>query len=179
MNHIDPTTIAAPAIGEAFEGGFFGGLYFPERRPTAIIVSSKLEGDFTGLWLKTPKDVPGATSLVDGMANTVAMAKAGSQIAKKVLGLSIGDRKDWSIPALDQLTVLRSTLFPRAGITPAQTVAEAFQEGGEQAFEQEVYWSSTQYSAAYAWLQGFRTGGQYGYGKDCKFRVRAVRTCPL
>jgi hypothetical protein len=179
MTHIDPTTIAAPAIGEAFEGGFFGGLYFPERRPTAIIVSSKIEGDFSGVWLKNPKDVPGATSLISGMANTVAMAKAGSPIAKKVLGLTIGGKDDWFIPAIDQQTVLRSTLFPRAGITPAQTIAEAFQGGGEQALEQDIYWSSTQYAAAFAWLQRFTNGRQYYYVKGCEFRVRAVREIPL
>ncbi len=145
-----------------------------------LVVSTKTLGEFADVqWMKKPKDVPGADSLLDGLANTQAMAAAGSDIAKTVLDLVIDGVGGWHIPALDQMTVLRPTLFPRAGIVPAQTIAEAFKDGGPEAFETECYWTSTQYSAGFAWLQGFGYGYQYTSDKDWRCRVRAVRKFTL
>ena len=59
--------------------------------------------------------------------------------------------------------------------SPAQTIAEAFREGGPEAFERAWYWSSTEFNSAYAWLQTFGVGYQGGGGKDGVLRARAVR----
>jgi hypothetical protein len=58
-----------------------------------------------------------------------------------------------------------------------QTQAEAFQMGGEQAFDDTWYWSSTQHAAVSdcAWCQGFLTGHQVSNGKSAQLRARAVR----
>jgi len=44
-------------------------------------------------------------------------------------------------------------------------------------FSDNVYWSSTEVNANYAWYQGFGSGVQknYGYDKTTTFRVRPVR----
>ncbi|MFZ4525556.1 MAG: DUF1566 domain-containing protein [Chlorobium sp.] len=42
-------------------------------------------------------------------------------------------------------------------------------------FADDIYWSSTECDANYAWTRGFGDGSQNGYGKDFSGRVRAVR----
>lgn len=66
-----------------------------------------------------------------------------------------------------------------AGV-PAQTVAAAFRTGGAEAFTygSSYYWSSSDYSASFAWGQLWDSsypGYQSYNGKTAAFRVRAVR----
>ncbi|KKY49848.1 hypothetical protein AAY85_28405, partial [Pseudomonas amygdali pv. lachrymans] len=58
---------------------------------------------------------------------------------------------------------------------PQQTTVEAFREDGPEAFQDRVYWSSSQRSANVAFGQHFVGGGQTSYGKLNEFRVRPVR----
>ena len=46
-------------------------------------------------------------------------------------------------------------------------------------FEPTWYWTSTQYSADDAFIQGFSYGGQLSHGKRYEGRVRAVRRLPI
>ena len=62
---------------------------------------------------------------------------------------------------------------------PAQTTSAAFITGGAEAFAADYYWSSTEYSATFAWLQNFGVGYQYFDGKDISFYVRAIRRLPV
>ena len=64
--------------------------------------------------------------------------------------------------------------------SPAQTAATAFRTGGAEAFEygSAFYWSSSEYSASYAWRQNWGAsypGYQSNNGKTNAYRVRAVR----
>ncbi|MDB5359779.1 MAG: hypothetical protein JWO51_1076, partial [Rhodospirillales bacterium] len=59
--------------------------------------------------------------------------------------------------------------------SPAQTIAEAFREGGPEAFERGWYWSSTEFHPALAWVQGFVVGNQFVGVKDNDLPARAVR----
>jgi hypothetical protein len=47
----------------------------------------------------------------------------------------------------------------------------------KEQFQQSWYWSGEVHESGsgYAWCQGFYDGSQDYYGKDLKFRVRAVR----
>ena len=63
---------------------------------------------------------------------------------------------------------------------PAQVANTAFRTGGSEAFAygSAYYWSSSEHSAAGAWLQGwdsYYTGYQNVIGKPDAYRVRAVR----
>jgi hypothetical protein len=63
---------------------------------------------------------------------------------------------------------------------PAQTAATAFRTGGAEAYEfgSAYYWSSSDYSATYAWGQNWDSsypGHQNNNGKAYAYRVRAVR----
>ncbi len=150
------------------------------------------------IWNKNLKRVDGAMSLVDGYANTVAMAAAGSEIATWAL-----DMKAY-IPAVDELErahrllkpgTVKNWCFLRSGINlhaippaypytpedPKQTTVELFRTGGAEAFEETAYWTSTQIGpgSGCAWYQDFRNGDQdYGH-KSAELRVRLLRRSPI
>lgn len=187
------------------DGGLYAGRIFIGDKPFALIVSPKAEGEHDETkWIANYKDVPGALSYFDGLANTKAMAEAGSELAKWALDLRIGGLDDWYLPSQDELEIIYRNLKPtaetnscyaRSGINlsaitptrpytpdfPLQTQAEAFIEGGEQAFEADWYWSSTQHASdSYgAGCQDFGDGHQGGGDKSAALRARAVRRFPI
>ena len=194
-----------PAIGTPFQGGFFAGLINIAGQRHALIVAPKATGEHEEAeWISDYQAVPGAKSYDDGYANTQAMAEAGSDLAKWARGLDIGGHADWYLPSQDELEICYRNLKPttrenycyaRSGINlsavpptrpyapehPLQTSATAFQKGGEEAFSDDWYWSSTQHASDsdYAWNQTFNNGYQsYGYTHD-ELRARAVRRSPL
>lgn len=172
--------------GAAIGGGFYAGALLVQGVLFGVIVAPKAEGEHDDIrWNKNLKSVAAAQSYYDGLANTKAMAEAGSELAKWALGLRIGGHDDWHIPSRDALELIYRNLkphddentayyrsgenptsspvgYPYTDDLPAQTDAEAFKDGGAEAMEQAWYWSSTEY-APYddcAWLQGFFSGGQ-------------------
>lgn len=194
-----------PIIGTAMGGGFYAGRIVIDGKPFALIVAPKAEGQLDpSIWIASYKAVPGARSYCDGLANTEAMAAAGSKLAKQALGLRIGGHDDWYLPSQDELEVCYRNLKPRAvknscwsrsGInlnslpqgapytpdSPVQTMAEAFREGGPEAFDLDAYWSSTQHASdsGSAWSQDFRHGNQSNCDTNCKLPARVVRRLPL
>lgn len=162
-----------PAIGDPLEGGFYAGKIESNSKIYAVIVAPKEQGDIEGLWLQTPVSVARAISRSHCMDNTIAMAEAGSPIAKWALGLNIGGYKDWSIPARDVLYLLEQDFNPNT------TTIEAFKAGNPEAFLSDWYWSSTQSSSDYAWCQYFLSGSQGTLIKDNTLRARAVSLIQL
>lgn len=183
------------AYGTPLEQGFYAGRARINSAPFALLIPPKVESDHGGaIWIHRRKDVPGAKSYSDGLSNTQAMGRAGSKIAEMALDLGM------YIPSLDELEIAYRNLKPgrtknscwsRSGINlsaidptapytpefPVQTQSELFQEGGAEAFELDLYMTSTQHASvsAYAWFQSFNLGGQYyGYKSD-KLRVRFFR----
>jgi hypothetical protein len=198
------TSIATPTIpGTPFAGGFYVGRYLEAGTERALIVSPKALGELPRqAWNRSLERIDGALSFTDGLANTRAMAAAGSDLAKAALELRIAGLDDWCIPAMDQLELLyrylkpttarnycgsganASSLPPRhlyMSDDPAQTVIEAFRAGGIEALEDDAYWSSTQYAGGdgYAWSQLLDSGGQYDALKDDELLARAVRSEPI
>lgn len=200
-NHMNELQV--PAIGAPFEGGFFGGQIRIGGAILAVIWAPKALGETSGIWLPKPTMVPGARSCCDSLGNTHDMAEAGSPLAQWALSLDINGRKDWCLPARDVLELAYRHLKPtggeaccsfRDGDNPSslppgypytketpivQTTVEVFQGGAAEAFEDEWYWSSTVYSKASAWGQGFDLGVQYCYHQYDEFRARAVRLIQL
>jgi hypothetical protein len=194
-------TQAIPAaIGAAFGGGFFAGLVNVGAETYALIVSPKQAGEYQGVWNQSLDSVAGAEHYSDGMANTAALATAGSEMAQWARSLNIDGFSDWYIPARDELEILYRALKPTADenavtfrdgdnpssapvgypyteTAPAQTSLAAFQQGGAEALAPSLHWSSTQYAGFPndAWGQYFDDGLQ-GYDiKSCAGRARAVR----
>ena len=46
-------------------------------------------------------------------------------------------------------------------------------------FKESWYWTSTEFNATTAWIQGFSNGNQANYRKTNGTYVRAVRKCPI
>jgi len=192
-------------IGTLFAGGYFGGRIIVDGQAFALIVAPKDGGEFNRVqYNDNYKRIDGAGSLNDGLANTQAMLAAGSKLAKQITDLRIDGHDDWYLPSLDELEVIYRNLKPtkdgnslymRSGINlnavtptapytrefPAQTLAEAFQAGSDQAFEESWYWTSTQYAGTSdcAWVQDFGSGDQHCRFKDGNYRARAVRRLPI
>lgn len=204
MNDVT-TTIAIPTtIGTAFAGGFYGGTLRVGQELVALIVAPKEPGEHDDTrWNKSVKRIDGAGSFFDGRANTLAMAEAGSALAKWAIGLRMGNYDDWYLPSRDELELVYRYLkptarenwvfrngdnpssvppgYPYTTDSPGQTAIEAFRSGGPEAFDETWYWTSTQYAgyAEYAWGQYFSDGFQNTYPKDTKLRARAVRRAPF
>ena len=181
MNAIPPDT-TIPSIGEAFGGGFYAGDFMLNGHRHALIISPKAVGQSANKMTWGPYDdmTPGARSLDDGLANSESMRDESHPAAQFCRSLSIDGFDDWYLPSLDEMTLLRRNLMPRAGGNPEQTTAAAFQEDGSEAFDTGGwYWSSTEYSSGYAWVQNFLNGYQDLTVKGAACRVRAVRKCPL
>lgn len=199
-------SLLTAAIGTPIEGGFLAGRFRIDDQPYALIRAPKATGQHRDVELlrdwRTP--VAGASSMVDGLANTRAFAAAGSTIAQWGLDQTIGGHNDWYIPALDELELLyrafkptsdSNSLYGRSGINlhalpptppytadlPWQTDLTDFREGGREAMDDVWYWSSTQYAGydAYAWCQGFDDGNQGSYHKNRRLRVVLVRRVAL
>lgn len=154
--------------GTAFAGGFYAGRFWIGDQAYALIVSPKESGEIDPMpWNESSAMVKGATSYCDGLANTKAMVRAGSKLAKQITGLRIGKFEDWYLP---------SRLESLLAYHELSTVKE-FMEGGKQAFNREWYWTSTQRAAHAdsAWFQLFGYGSQSYWLKGHNDRARAVR----
>ncbi len=164
---MNTATLKIPTIaGTPFAGGIYAGRYFIGAQPIALIIAPKDEGDFEDVaWNTKIKAVTGALSYADGFANTVAMAAAGSALAKQARALTIDGCDDWYLPSrLESLIA-----FGELKGMPAFD------------FEDTWYWTSTQ-SASYsvcAWYQYFFNGYQGSTRKGSRFRARAVRRFPI
>jgi hypothetical protein len=203
MNAILKSSAVPDAIGTFWEGGYFVGLLTFGGDIYAQVVAPKAEGQLlsTHEWGKYGTEITGAASFFDGASNTKAMAESGLVIAERILDLHIAGFDDWHIPARDQLELAYRGLKPtteenlvyRNGDNPSsvppgypytihlpgQTEVELFRNGGTDAFDAAWYWSSTQYSASYAWVQHFDVGSQYLTYKFSHGRVRAFRSIKI
>jgi hypothetical protein len=190
-----------PAIGEAYEGGFFAGQISTAGNGVAdynLVVAPKSSGENSSIqWKTSQTSTSGTSSVINGPTNSANMNNASHPAAQFCEGLSIGGFSDWYMPAKNELEVCYYNLKPTttsnttvsgtntnavpsrgsnytAG-TPAQTAATDFQTGNAEAFAATSYWSSTESSSLSAWRQSFGTGNQSTTGKDGSFYVRAVR----
>ena len=190
-------------IGEAYGGGFYAGQIGVSGVATHnLVVGPIASAQTTNQWKNAQTATAGADSDINGPQNTADMVADGNSTvypcAHFCNDLSTGGQTDWYMPAKNELEVCYFNLKPSttanntsSGINPnavparasnytsgnpAQTLASAFIiSTGAEAFATPNYWSSTEYSAAYAWVQTFGDGFQSYYGKDNSRRVRAIR----
>jgi hypothetical protein len=194
-----------PAIGAAYEGGFFAGQISTAANGIAdynlVIGPLSSAQNASKQWKNANSGAAGADSVIDGPQNTADMVADGNSTVYPAAhfcnDLVIGGFSDWYMPAKNELEVCYFNLKPTttsngvtSGIntnavpsrgsnytsgTPAQTSAAAFQTGGAEAFTAVYYWSSTEYSSSYAWFQYFNNGFQSFGNKTYSTNVRAVR----
>ena len=149
-----------PNIGEYWQGQ--GGIYVgmgcgrDGGRDYSLILPTDKSAIFEKRSLGTyGAEVTGATSDHDGLANTIALAAAGSDLCKEALAVEIDGHKDFYIPSRMDLRLMWANV--------------------PELFEKEWYLSSTQYSSTSAWSQLFSHGFSDSYGKNIEARVVLCR----
>ena len=159
--------ITIPALGAQLEGGYFHGVVLIDGHLWGEVTGPKADCHVSGLaWHPDYTDIAGATSDFDGLANTRAMAIAGSPLAQAALACRSGGFDDWAIPARG------SQLLQWAHLKPLLPEAEAFAT--------KWHWSSTQFSRFTAFRQSFYYGltnvSDKSWESGC---ARFVRRFPL
>jgi hypothetical protein len=152
--------LVPPRIGEYWKGQ--GGIYvgigrghegIPDHH---LILATDAKSIFTKRALGTyGVDVTGATSDHNGMANTIALADAGSDLCKEIRSLVIDGHDDFYLMS--------------------RTDARLCLANVPEQFEKEWYLTSTHYSSSNAWTQNFDGGFQCYDFKKFEARARAVR----
>ncbi|NCC99704.1 MAG: DUF1566 domain-containing protein [Bacteroidia bacterium] len=161
-------------VGELYGGGIIVSVWKESGVEHGLIAS--LVDLSTGLiWTTSAYQsttVPGgATSLIDGLANSnaiVAQAGAGTTYAaglcRAYSATGDGGLNDWYLPAAWELNQCYNAAFV------VNTIL-----GATDGFQFATYWSSTEYPNNYAWIQSFNDGDTYDNNKINTYRVRAVR----
>ena len=146
-----------PAGGWVFydKGNFSGGWRYLEAAPHDLGEAQ---------WGCPDLSIPGAgrTAIGSGKRNTREITVTcieENTAAKMVMAYNGGGQSDWFLPSKDELNAMYENL--------------AKQETG--GFINDLYWSSSDYSADRAWGQFFDDGSQSERNKFNKARVRAVR----
>jgi hypothetical protein len=189
-----------PAIGSAYEGGFFAGQISTAGNGIAdynLVIAPSSSGQSSEQWKTSNTSTAGTSSVIDGPTNSANMNDASHPAAQFCEGLTIGSFSDWYMPAQNELEVcyfnlkpstasnntssgINTNAVPSRGSTytagdPAQTVATDFQSGNTEAFPETATWSSTEASATEGYRQSFSTGSQSVSTKSIARQVRAVR----
>jgi len=193
-------TPALPAIGAAFEGGYFAGQISTAGTGVAnfnLVVGPLASAENSRKQYKTTNtSTSGTSSVIDGPANSAAMNNASHPAAFFCEGLTIGGYSDWYMPAQNELEICYYNLKPTTSVnntgygtnvnavparasnytggTPAQTTATNFRSTGAEPFTAGGYWCSTQLGVN-ALAPFFSTGYQATRQKTTYYRVRAVR----
>jgi hypothetical protein len=157
------TSLAIPAFGELIEGGLFHGILLLNGHVWGEVTAPKAL-EIVGPWHTEYTDVAGAKSDFDGLANTIAMAEAGSELAKQLRTLQHEGLGNWYLPARG------GQLMQFANLKPLLEESEAFEDAW--------YWSSTQtqFSRSSAYIQHFGNGSTNGNNKSWEDgRARPVR----
>ena len=153
-----------------------------------LIVSPKATGETASAWDSTAGgSTTGLTSVIAGPTNSAALAAGGARYTAATFceGLTINGYSDWYLPAKNELEVayyflknvsqanyspgsfgananavppMEPVSTAYSATVPAQTTAAAFRVGAAEAFADNTFWSSTEYSTTDAWIQYFYSG---------------------
>jgi hypothetical protein len=191
-------------IGAATAGGYFGGIINVNGTHKGVIWAPKQQGQIRAMLLPSGQSFDGAGSPCDCASNMQALLDAGSPAAQQIAELNINGFNDWLIPSRDVLELGYRHFKPtrrdnycswRDGENPnsvppgwlytdefpAQTTLEAFKDGGDEAFDDSWYFSSTVLPHGNT---AFDQDFDYGYQGttshlSAEGRVRAVRLIQL
>ena len=157
---LQATAKPIPAIGEYWpeQGGINAGLFRGDgtSAPYFLIFAENDSGN--AAWGAYGTDECGAKNAHDGQTNTRALLASGNKhpAAELASAHEVEGLRDFYLPSRRELALCSAN------------IPEAFEKSG-------WYWSSTQGSPSYAFVQDFEGGCQDIIFKDGEHRVRAVR----
>lgn len=149
--HEQQTTPEVGQFWPAQNAWYAGPVAYPDGRVFALLLPADFASVGEKEWGEYGKKIECADSLHDGLANTQAMAEAGSPAAVAVMEHGDGCYLPSRIEALQLFATLKDKIGSGAA------------------------WTSTQYSDNYAWYQDFPYGTQHDHGKFYEVRAVPVR----
>lgn len=147
-----------PGEGGHLVGIMRGALVKGVRQPDYALIAAIVPAILLP-WGEYGKEISGANSLTDGLANTQAMFKAKCPPALHIAGIEIEGHKDYYLPARGEMWAARAN--------------------APELFDNALHWTSTQGSSIIAFAQGFEDGFGFWNYKNHEFRVRPFRRIPL
>lgn len=150
-----------PAIGEVWpgEGGVNGGLFPGDGKPYFLIVPTGADAQAELEWGGYREELDGAKSAHDGLTNTADLVETDTTYpaAQFCSSFERDGHKDFYLMSRREASFLEITL------------------GDKDVFSKGWHWTSTQYSAYYAFSMAFGVGWIPSYGKSDERLVRPVR----
>jgi hypothetical protein len=108
--------VPLPAIGAAYQGGFFAGQISTAGNGIAdynLVIAPKSSGENSNKqWKTSNTSTAGTSSVIDGPTNSANMNDASHPAAQFCEGLTIGTFSDWYMPAKNELEVCYFNLKP-------------------------------------------------------------------
>jgi hypothetical protein len=110
------TPVALPAIGSAYQGGFFAGQISTAGSGVAdfnLVVGPVASAQNSSVQWKTSRtNTPGTASEINGPANSAAMNNSSHPAAQFCEAVTAGGYSDWYMPAINELEICYYNLKP-------------------------------------------------------------------
>ena len=158
-------------LGDMLEGGI---VFYVDATGEHGLVAAQEDLEGTYEWGCYQQSVSGADSqwIGSGLQNTMDITNQGCETedggitaAQAALDAEINGYSDWYLPSRDELYQMYLNIG-QGGLNANNNI------GG---FENNWYWSSSEFSSYYAWPVNFSNGNSNYYYKTNTFRVRVIR----
>ena len=161
--------------GKTYQGGL---ITYLNTSTGAGLVAAPVNQSDNESWGCYGVEIGGTSSAIGtGQANTDTIVNGCPEIfkaAKLCDDLVYGGYDDWFLPSVDELFLMWENLADSDGDGENTGISDPNNIGG---FSTDQYWSSTEGSLDYAWIQEFDDGAQFTHIKGAinSVDVRAVR----
>lgn len=190
-----------PMIGQAWQGGFYGGKIIINGVLYGLVVSPKATGQGYLAYRTSGASFTGNTSTYDGWAIRANMIAAGISdfpAQQACMALTIGGFTDWYMPSKLEMEIIYRNLKPSTTsnntssganayavpptanyitTAPTRTTVTAFRSTGTEFFDSSYYFTATQGVDGDTYAHGklFTSGADGADLYTAPYNVRAIR----